>query len=67
MRGGCRGAVEARGEWVDWRTGPGEGRVWYYLVRARNTCGEGSFGNSGLFPDPRDGLDVAVGGVIPCP
>jgi hypothetical protein len=40
---------------------PGEGV--YYLVRARNVCGAGTYGDSGLTPDPRDALDVAS----PCP
>src|SRR5262249_52785580 len=34
---------------------PGSGR--YYLIRAQNACGAGTYGNSSLVPDPRDALD----------
>lgn len=41
--------------------GPGQGK--YYLLRAKNTCGTGTYGNASVIPDPRDALDA--GG--PCP
>jgi hypothetical protein len=31
----------------------------WYLVRSRNGCGSGTWGNSSLDPDPRDLLDAA--------
>jgi hypothetical protein len=37
--------------------------AYYYLVRAKNSCGAGTFGNSTLVPDRRDALDAAS----PCP
>jgi hypothetical protein len=48
---------------VDTLADPAVGHTRYYLLRARNACGDGSFGDSSLDPDPRDGLD-ALG---PCP
>jgi hypothetical protein len=45
-------------------TPPTDGsRLTYYLVRASNSCGVGSYGNSGSIPDPRDLLDTSS----PCP
>jgi hypothetical protein len=35
----------------------------YYLLRARNACGTGSYGDAPLMPDPRDDLDTSG----PCP
>ena len=35
----------------------------YYLARAHNTCGNGTYGNSTTLPDPRDTLDTTS----PCP
>jgi len=35
----------------------------YYLVRAHNTCGNGTHGNASITPDPRDTLDTTP----PCP
>jgi hypothetical protein len=35
---------------------PGDGE--YYLVRGRNSCGEGTWGDGSLAPDPRDALDA---------
>jgi len=49
--------------YTDGRTGPGPGASYYYLVRARNSCGTASFGNANVSPDPRDGLDSSS----PCP
>jgi hypothetical protein len=39
---------------------PPAGDAKYYLIRANNACGPGSFGNSSLVSDPRDALDLAV-------
>ena len=36
---------------------------YYYLDRGQNSCGNGSYGNSTIVPDPRDALD----GAAPCP
>ncbi|MCI0410138.1 MAG: hypothetical protein L0191_16540 [Acidobacteria bacterium] len=44
--------------------GPPPGQATYYLVRGRNACGLGTYGDSGLVPDPRDALD---GGTPACP
>ncbi len=44
---------------------PGPGRAVYYLSRARNGCGDGTYGNSSLAPDPRDFLDAPA--TTPCP
>ncbi len=44
---------------------PGAGNGSYYLSRARNGCGDGTYGNSGLSPDPRDFLDDPA--TTPCP
>jgi hypothetical protein len=41
---------------------PGDGS--YYLVRGRDSCAEGSFGDGSAAPDPRDALDS---GVPACP
>jgi hypothetical protein len=37
---------------------------YYYLDRGQNSCGNGSYGNSTIVPDPRDALD---GTGSPCP
>jgi hypothetical protein len=47
----------------DLRAGPAPGEAVWHLVRARNSCGAGSYGDSGEDPDPRDGLDASG----PCP
>ncbi|MBD3867575.1 MAG: exo-alpha-sialidase [Acidobacteria bacterium] len=47
----------------DTRGNPATGDADYYLIRSRNGCGAGGYGDSGLSPDPRDGLDAAS----PCP
>ncbi|MBI4169019.1 MAG: hypothetical protein HY510_03680 [Acidobacteria bacterium] len=44
---------------------PPEGDGVYYLARAANNCGPGSYGNSSLIPDPRDFLDDPI--KTPCP
>jgi len=44
---------------------PGAGLGVYYLSRARNGCGNGTYGDSSLSPDPRDFLDSPS--TTPCP
>lgn len=41
-----------------WSDLPAPGDALWSLVRARNSCGTGSFGDSTLVPDPRDDLDL---------
>ena len=59
----CLASSVPAGNYDDVRTGPPIAEGYYYLVRARNTCGLGTFGDSGHAPDPRDGLDASP----PCP
>jgi glucose/arabinose dehydrogenase len=42
---------------VDPRADPPPGEAFYYLVRAENACGTGTFGDGTAVPDPRDVLD----------
>jgi hypothetical protein len=62
----CLAGGIAGGSYADSRPGPGADGLWYYLVRAVNTCGNGTFGDSSLSPDPRDALDAAFP-PSPCP
>lgn len=41
-----------------------DGAAYWYLVRAENLCGTGTWGNSNVVPDPRDQID---GALDPCP
>jgi hypothetical protein len=50
-------AATATNEIQDGRPHPAVGGAVYYLVRARNACGSGTFGNASTSPDPRDLLD----------
>lgn len=43
---------------TDTRPGPPVGQAIYYVIRGRNACGFGTYGDSGLTPDPRDVLDA---------
>jgi hypothetical protein len=47
----------------DRRAGLPPGAAHYYLVRGRNSCGGGTYGDSSRVPDPRDALDQSS----PCP
>jgi len=44
---------------VDGRPDPPAGSGYYYLSRAENACGAGTFGSGTAQPDPRDSLDAA--------
>ena len=50
-------------QYTDTRGNPPSGSGDYYLVRGRNGCGSGGYGDSGLVPDPRTDLDLSG----PCP
>ncbi|HEX6850744.1 MAG TPA: sialidase family protein [Candidatus Polarisedimenticolaceae bacterium] len=56
----CVGAAVADPPFDDPRDPPAVGAGYYYLLRARNGCGTGTFGDSGRSPDPRDGLDAGA-------
>jgi len=45
---------------TDSRPNPPAGSGTYYLVRAENTCGNGTFGDGSGTPDPRDPLDATL-------
>ncbi len=47
------------------RPDPTPNSAYYYLVRASNACGHGTFGNGSRTPDPRDALDLSL--PLPCP
>src|SRR5262249_2727058 len=57
LRAGCLIAGVSDTPFTDTRPGPSLGQAFYYLVRGRNGCGLGTYGDSGLVPDPRDFLD----------
>src|SRR5206468_12634562 len=59
----CLASGLGAAEWLDTRYAPPGGTGAYVLVRARNSCGTGTHGDSTLDPDPRDVLDAAS----PCP
>jgi hypothetical protein len=48
---------------ADTRAPPDAGAGVYYLIRARNGCGNGTHGDSSIAADPRDLLDASG----PCP
>ncbi len=50
--------------YTDTSAAPPVGDAEYFLVRGRNGCGLGTYGDSGLSPDPRDALDA---GAPACP
>jgi hypothetical protein len=64
-RATCIGATGGL-ELADPLAGPGAGEIHWYLVRAANACGPGSFGDAPLDPDPRDLLDETFP-AAPCP
>ncbi|RMG46608.1 MAG: hypothetical protein D6718_05275 [Acidobacteria bacterium] len=67
-RGFGRAACLATGlpdsPWTDGQPDPLAGGGLYWLVRGRNGCGIGSYGDGTATPDPRDDLD---GGTPACP
>jgi len=60
----CLAAGLADTPFSDSRPGPAPGQATYYLVRGRNACGLGTYGNSTMVLDPRDPLDA---GTPACP
>jgi hypothetical protein len=61
----CLGSRLPAPSFDDARSDPGAGLGVYYLSRARNGCGDGTYGDSSLSPDPRDFLDSPS--TTPCP
>jgi hypothetical protein len=61
----CLAASEAESPLLDPETDPPSRDGRYYLVRARNTCGAGTYGEASILPGPRAVLDA--GGAPPCP
>lgn len=59
----CLVRMHGAATFTDPRIDPPTGVGYYYLLRARTTCGGGTYGNSDETPDPRDALDSAS----PCP
>ncbi len=45
---------------ADARPAPAPGDGYFYLVRASNDCGSGTFGDASIQPDPRDLLDASL-------
>jgi glucose/arabinose dehydrogenase len=45
---------------ADSRPTPSSGDGYFYLVRASNGCGAGTFGDASPVPDPRDALDAKL-------
>jgi hypothetical protein len=45
---------------TDARPNPPPGGGYYFLVRGKNSCGTGTWGDSSILPDPRDELDAGV-------
>jgi hypothetical protein len=61
----CLAASESEPPLVDPQADPPSRDGRYYLVRARNACGAGTYGDASILPDPRGQLDL--GGAPPCP
>ena len=59
----CLAGNRADSPYEDARTGPSVGASYYYLLRAKNSCGAATYGNARATPDPRDALDSSS----PCP
>jgi hypothetical protein len=62
-RASCLAAAWSATMFEDSRTVPPPDDISYYLVRARNSCGTASYGDSNVSPDCRDPLDAND----PCP
>jgi hypothetical protein len=66
----CLQDGQGNSPYADTRGNPASGEGYYYLVRAQNACGTGSYGDSGETPDPRDGLEdgsATLPDPDPCP
>jgi glucose/arabinose dehydrogenase len=50
---------------LDSRALPAPGDGYFYLVRASNGCGAGTFGDASIQPDPRDLLDATLPAMCP--
>jgi hypothetical protein len=59
-RAGCASFGLTANPFVEPLEDPPPGEGWYYLIRGRDTCGSGTFGDSGLTVDPRDALDATA-------
>jgi hypothetical protein len=61
----CRAHDVVDTPFLDLDPDPAPGEGFYYLVRGRNSCASGTFGDSSLDPDPTDVLDAGFcqGGV----
>ena len=66
FNGSCTLAAGVPGRsYQDTRQSPPVAEGFYYLARAENVCGTGSYGDGSAPMDPRDGLDLASR--PPCP
>jgi hypothetical protein len=59
-RTACLASRVAAATYADTRGGPVSDDAYYYLLRARNSCGAGSFGDGSGVPNPRNGLDAST-------
>jgi hypothetical protein len=60
-RSACLVAALPINTYEDTRSAPPANDGFYYLVRARNSCGIASFGDSSIVPDVREQLDTSGG------
>jgi hypothetical protein len=63
QRASCLASALPINDYEDTRSAPPENDGFYYLVRARNSCGSGGYGEANTVPDARDPLDTSG----PCP
>ncbi|MBZ5640484.1 MAG: hypothetical protein LAO51_17225, partial [Acidobacteriia bacterium] len=65
QRASCLTSNWPTGEYDDARSAPPTESIaiYYYLVRAKNSCGVSSYGDSNMIPGPREALDASN----PCP
>lgn len=59
-RATCLTSGLSDGPYVSAASVPAPGDAGWYLVRGRNVCGTGTYGDSTLTPDPRDALDAGA-------
>ena len=62
----CRMQSITNTPFVDTGADPLAGQGYYYLIRGRDSCGSGTFGDSSLNPDPRDVLDASACTSLTC-